>query len=205
MRRRLPLFAALVLIAAFPVAGCAPNLKEVKSTLETSATVGIAYEGRTIALLDTSFDGRMGLRPDITVPQAYRAVGRAVRDAFRENAPGVRVDLVDPQSDVARQAADIHVRVNVEGAYFCDGGLIRRQTCTLYMRAFLLIEDRHNGTNTPLDYDIARRSAEIPGSENWATISIEQAQRAVPPSSLASMLAEEVREDLNALFGAAEG
>ncbi len=167
--------------------------------------VGIAYEGHSIAMLDTSFDGRFGLRPDMAVPEAYQAVGRAVRDAFRAQAPDARVDLVDPNSAAERAAADVLVRVNVEGAYFCEGGLIHRQTCVLSMRATLLVEDHHTGTNTPLDYNFARRSSEIPGSENWTTISIEQAQRAVPPASLASVLADEVRRDLDLLLSEAEG
>ncbi|NNG04190.1 MAG: hypothetical protein HKM95_08820 [Inquilinus sp.] len=202
---RLDLAAALVLIAPLLSGGCAPNLKEVKSTLDDGATVGIAYEGRQIALLDSSIDGRLGLHPDAAVPDAYRAVGLAVRDTFRAHATGARVALVDPASQAARAAADVHVRVNVDGAYFCAGGLIRQQTCTLSMRATLLIEDHRTGTNTPLDYSVARRSAEIPGSENWASISLEQAQRAVPPASLANLLANEIRQDLDVLLRAPQG
>ncbi len=190
----------LILIACLAAGACAPNLKNVKNTLEDSAIVGVAYDGQSIAVLDTSFEGRFGMRPELDVPEAYQAVGRAVRDALRDQAPGARVDLVDRDSDTARAASDVYVRVNVDGAYFCDGGLVYEQTCTLSMRAQLLVEDRRAGTNTPLEYRIARRSAPIPGSENWATISPEQAQRAVPPASLASILADEVRRDLDALL-----
>lgn len=205
MRRLFPFPAVLVLLASLLAGACAPNLKEVKNTLEESAIVGIAYGGHRIAMLDSSIEGRFGIRPDMAVPDAYRAVGRAVRDAFRAYAPGARVDLVDPESAVARAASDVHVRVNLEGAYFCEGGLVKRQTCTLSMRANLLIEDDRTGTNTPLDYGVVRRSAEIPGSENWASISLDQAQRAVPPSSLASILADEIRRDLNALLSEPQG
>lgn len=194
-----------LMLAACLIAGaCAPNLKDVKNTLEESAIVGVAYNGADIAVLDSSFDGRFGLRPEAPVPDAYQAVGRVVRDVFRTQAPDARIDLVDRESETARAASDVYVRVNVDGAYFCEGGMVREQTCTLAMRAQLLIEDRRTGTNTPLEYRVARRSAGIPGSENWAAITLEQAQRAVPPSSLASILADEVRRDLYALL-AAEG
>lgn len=200
-RRLTGLFLAVALLAG----SCAPNLKEVKSTLEDSATVGIAYQGHTIEVLDTSIEGRLAIRPNIGVPDAYRAVGQAVRQVLRTQAPNARVDLIDPDSETARAAADVLIRVNVDGAYLCEGGLAHRQTCVLLMQAQLLIEDRRSGTNTPLDYDIARRSAEIPGSENWATISLEQALRAVPPASLAGALANEVRQDLDALLSAPQG
>lgn len=195
----------LALIACLLAGACAPNLKDVKNTLESSAIVGVAYDGQGIAMHDRSIEGRFGMRPELDVPEAYQAVGRVVRDALRGQAPGARVDLVDHESDTARAASDVYVRVNVDGAYFCDGGLVHEQTCTLAMRAQLLIEDRRAGTNTPLEYRIARRSAPIPGSENWAEISLEQAQRAVPPASLASILADEVRRDLDALLSGADG
>ena len=205
MRVPFPARIALVLIVCVAAGACAPNLKDVKNTLETSAIVGIAYAGHSIAILDTSFEGRFGMRPEMDVPEAYQAVGRVVRDAFRAQAPGTRIDLVNRDSETAQAASDIYVRVNVDGAYFCEGGLVYEQTCTLSMRAQLLIEDRVSGTNTPLDYRVSRRSAPIPGSENWATISMDQAQRAVPASSLASILADEVRRDLETLLGEAEG
>ena len=196
---------ALVLLACLTAGACAPNLKDVKNTLDGSAVVGVAYDGKSIDMLDSSFEGRFGMRPELDVPDAYQAVGRVVRDAFRAQAPAARIDLVDRESETARAASDVYVRVNVDGAYFCDGGLVNEQTCTLSMRAQLLIEDRRTGINTPLEYRIARRSAPIPGSENWATISVEQARRAVPPASLASILADEVRRDLTALLSGAEG
>lgn len=194
-----------MLLASLLAGACAPNLKEVKNTLEDSAIVGIAYDGQRIELLNSSIESRFGFGPEIPVPEAYQAVGRAVRDAARAYAPDARVDLVDPESTVAHAASDVHVRVTVEGAYFCEGGLVMRQTCTLLMRANLLIEDRRTGTYTPLDYSVARRSAEILGSENWASISFEQAQRAVPPASLASILADEIRRDLDALLSERQG
>ena len=201
-----PSIAAVLALAAALLAGaCAPNLKDVKSTLDDGATVTVAYAGQRIALLDSSIGGRFGLLPDTAVPTPYIAVGQAVRDAFRAHAPTARVDLIDPDSQAARAAADVHVRVNVEGAYFCEGGLIRQQTCTLSMRAAVLVEDRRTGTNTALDYSVGRRSAGIPGSENWVAISLEQAQRAVPPASLANALADRIRQDLNVRLSAAQG
>ena len=205
MRHRHSPFPAFLAVACLLAGACAPNLKDVKSTLEESVIVGIAYRGNEIALLDTSLDGRFGLRPSLPVPEAYQAVGRAVRDAFRAEAPGARVDLADPDSDIARAAADVWVRVTVEGAYFCEGGIVRRQTCVLSMRANVLIEDHHTGTNTALAYDVARRSGKIPDSHNWVTISIDQAQRAVPPSSLAAILADDIRQDLVSLLGEPQG
>lgn len=194
-----------VLIACLAIGACGPDLKDVKATLEDSAIVGVAYDDRGIAILDTSFEGRFGMRPDMEVPDAYQAVGQVVRDAFRTQAPAARIDFVDRQSETARAASDVYVRVNVDGAYFCEGGLVYEQTCVLSMRAQLLIEDRRSGTNTPLEYRVSRRSAPIPGSENWATISLAQAQRAIPPSSLAGILADEVRRDLDALLNGTEG
>ena len=205
MNHRLILPVALALIASFVAGGCAPDLKVVKRTLDADTTVGVAYRGSTIALLDTSFEGRLGLGPKIDVPEAYQAVGRAVRDTLRARASGARIDLVDPQSEVARAASDVHIQIEVDGAYLCQGGFLMRQTCTLSMQARMSVEDRRTGAVTPLDYRISRRSPEIPGSENWEAISLDQARRAVPPSSLAGPLADEIRRDLNALLNAAEG
>lgn len=205
MRVPFPIRIALVLMVCAVAGACGPNLKDVKATLEDSAIVGVAYDGRGIAVFDSSLEGRFGMRPDMAVPDAYQAIGRVVRDAFRDQAPVARVDLVDPESETARAASDVYVRVNVDGAYFCEGGLVNRQTCTLSMRAQLLIEDRRTGTYTPLDYRISRRSPPIPGSENWASISPEAARRAVPPASLASILADEVGRDLAVLMRAAGG
>lgn len=197
--------AGLVLAVTLLLGGCAPTLKEVKHSLDDEATVGIAYRPQSIAVLDTTFEGRFGLRPDMPVPEPYQIVARTVRDAFRTHAPEARIDLIDPDSPAARAAVDVFVRVTVDGAYFCDGGLVRQQTCTLEMRAVLVIEDRRSGTVTALDYDTARRSAGIPGSEAWAAITAEQARRAVPPASLASILADEVRRDLDDLLSAPTG